>query len=306
MNPEITAIVCTRNRADFLDACIESLLAQTLERDRYRILVVDNQSADATPEHCRGYQEKHGIRNVQEGALGLSHARNKGWREADTEFVGFIDDDAVADPGWLEAAMLSFTSTDPAPDWVGGPIDLDSAQPLPSWIDKELQVPLGRVDYGSERREITGAERLGGGNSFFRRKLLEEVGGFNPDLGRRGQSLLSAEETELQHRLRARGARLYYHPGVRVSHHVAVERLTPGWFYRRYWWGGYSDVVMARALHDVEYEPVGGAASDNGRLTRLVRNACAAVGFARDRAGRIRGRIYLAYVMGSIAGKIKG
>ncbi|MDA1082521.1 MAG: glycosyltransferase [Gemmatimonadetes bacterium] len=306
MNPEITAIICTRNRSDFLDRCVQSLLAQTLEIDRYRILIVDNGSTDATPQRCRVYLDERGIRSVHEPNIGLSQSRNTGWSEADTEFVGYIDDDAVADKDWLKNALQSFTSTDPAPDWVGGPIDLDCEQPLPGWIDAELQVPLGHVDYGTEPREITGAERLGGGNSFFRRDVLEGVGGFNPGLGRRGTSLLSAEETELQHRLRARGARLYYHPGVRVSHHVPLDRLQPRWFYRRYWWGGYSDAVMARALRGVQYVPVGGDVSKDSRFLRLVRNTGAAMSLSSDRAKQIHGRIYLAYVMGSIAGRIRG
>ena len=87
---------------------------------------------------------------------------------------------------------------------------------------------------------------------------------------------------------------------------MPLDRLQPRWFYRRYWWGGYSDAVMARALHDVQYVPVGGEVSKDSQFMRLVQNTVAAMSLSSDPARRIRGRIYLSYVMGSIVGKIRG
>ncbi|MCX5840401.1 MAG: glycosyltransferase family A protein [Deltaproteobacteria bacterium] len=73
----MTAIICTRNRAVLLDSCIRSVLSQTLPRQQYEILVVDNNSTDDTAAVCAAYAGQ-GIRSIVEPVVGLSRARNTG------------------------------------------------------------------------------------------------------------------------------------------------------------------------------------------------------------------------------------
>jgi len=200
---EITAVICTRNRAEFLDKCLKSLLVQSLSRDCFEILVVNNGSTDATGDVLGRYADDQGIRIIDEPIVGLSRARNTAWQEARGKFVGYIDDDAVADSIWLESALGSFCGVSPVPDWVGGPIELEWEEPNPGWITEELAVPLGLVHWGNTPRMIRFPQRLGGGNSFFTRDRLRQLGGFDERLGRGGAGLLSGEETQLQLRFEA-------------------------------------------------------------------------------------------------------
>ena len=74
---QITAIVCTRNRAEMLARAIDSLVAQSLPAKKYEILVVDNGSTDNTPELLHERASQYGnLRYVSEPELGLSKARN--------------------------------------------------------------------------------------------------------------------------------------------------------------------------------------------------------------------------------------
>jgi glucosyl-dolichyl phosphate glucuronosyltransferase len=309
--PSVTAIVCTRNRAERLEACIRSLLCQSLGRDHYEILVVDNASTDHTPRLCATYESEPGFRWIREPAVGLSHARNTGWRQAKGKYLGYIDDDAEADRGWIEAALRCFETVTPPPAWVGGPIDLAWDAARPSWLTAALHGPLGEVDWGENPLFLTADCHLGGGNSFFPRSVLEKAGGFDTRLGRQGACLLSGEETELAWRLTDQGGLLYYHPRVRIRHHVEPDRLKTGWFYRRYYWGGYTDALMMRTLRGSGHDRRIGAAQAGGKairrgdqVRRLLGNLARAAGFCASAQGRVLGRVYMAYVAGRVAGSI--
>ena len=308
--PIITVVICTRNRARLLELCLRSVLRQTVPRAQYEVLVVDNGSSDDTAAVCAA-QAAAGVRYIAEPVVGLSRARNTGWREANGAVVGYLDDDGQATEGWLAGAVAAFRDVQPTPAWAGGPIELDWHAPPPAWLDVPLQECLGALDLGDQPRWLVSHERLGGGNSFFSRALLAEMGGFDERLGRVNSLLLSGEETQLQRRIEARGGRLYYHPDIRMRHDVPVERVQPAFFYRRYYWGGVTDAVIRRTLR--EHLPAAADAAlptamshaearPGATLRRALRHIVAAAGLAA-RAERIRGRIYLAYVFGVIRGR---
>ena len=102
--PEITAIICTHNRERFLESCIQSLFDQTLDARRYEILVVDNGSNDGTRAICDKFKDRLNFKYIFEPVLGLSQARNTGWKNARGRYVGYIDDDATADQRWGQRA----------------------------------------------------------------------------------------------------------------------------------------------------------------------------------------------------------
>lgn len=301
--PVITAVICTRNRADFLRKCIESLLNQTANRDEYEILVVDNGSNDTTSQLLAQYVNTTALRSVYEPVAGLSKARNTGWQHAYGQYVGYIDDDATVDSKWVESVRWVIDKVNPVPDWIGGPIYLDWEEIGPDWIDDELKIPLGYVHWGDTPRRLTNLERLGGGNSVYPKEILEKIGGFDERLGRGANSLLSGEETQLQKRVEASGGYLFYHPGISIYHFVSKERIRPKWFYRRYYWGGISDCFMGKTLaaqndeaHGVIVDPF------HEQMYRVVKNAFFSLGIFSTTTQTVHARVYLSYVLGRISG----
>lgn len=307
MSLAITAVVCTRNRKEFLVKCLDSLLRQTLPREKYEILVVDNGSMDATREVLKAYEVRHGVRWIYEPVVGLSRARNTAWKHARTSYLGYIDDDAVADKYWLEDALACFLKVRPQPVWVGGAIYLEWEDERASWINEELCQPLGKLYWGNVPRFLSKSERLGGGNSFYAVSFLSQIGGFNESLGRK-DVLLSGEETELQKRAQARGHALYYHPKIAICHFVPRDRMQPSWFYRRYFWGGISDYIQKRSEAGKSSSmSVGNGCSavrygEKPKLLRLVGNAIDAAGLTSDTGSVIQARIYWSYVLGRLTG----
>jgi glycosyltransferase involved in cell wall biosynthesis len=249
MHTEISAIVCTYNQASYLQKSLASLIGQTLPKERFEIIVVDNGSIDHTREVCDLFNESVHLRYLYEPVVGLSQARNTGWRNARSEFVAFLDDDAIANPDWLERIVDRFKTLNPSPASVGGKILPIWEQQPPAWLTQELEKYLGVVNWINEGCFL-GDEGfyLAGSNVAYRRQVLEEMGGFSTSLGRRREKLLSNEELLMQCHLKRRGLPIFYDPEISVQHHVGHERLKKDWFYKRFYWQGASDAILEYQL----------------------------------------------------------
>jgi GT2 family glycosyltransferase len=237
---------------------------------------------------------------LHEPIIGLSQARNAGLSIVNSPWVAFLDDDAVPDPYWLESAIGVFETVMPLPAWIGGPVVPDYAILKPHWLDAIMEGYLSVLDFGEVPRWLEPHEHLCGGNSAYNTRVFQEVGRFDTRLGRKHACLISGEETEMEKRLDGAGGRRYYHPGMRILHHVAEERLRPEWLYRRAFWGGVSDRVIARIAH----EPTVPMPAPAERLiVRAVRHIGWSI-FSTSLNLRIRGRIYIAYALGWLSGRL--
>ena len=239
----ISVIVCTLDRAAYLQRALASLVRQTLARTAFEIVVVDNGSTDGTAAVIAAFP---GVVAVQEPRLGLSHARNTGLACAQTPLVAFLDDDAEAAPHWLAAVLARFAADSPAPVCVGGPIDAIWDAARPPWLADAMLPYLTVLDWGLPAGDLPLECYIAGANMAFDRAAVLAIGGFPTTLGRVGQSLLSNEELVVERALLSRGGRCVWDPAVRVGHHVHPARLHHRWFLRRYYWQGVSDAVMLR------------------------------------------------------------
>jgi glycosyltransferase involved in cell wall biosynthesis len=108
LNPAMTVlsvIICTHNpRRDYFALCLDALRAQTLPRDRWELVVVDNRSDEPLAESI-DLSWHPSARLLQEDRLGLTPARIRGIRETTSCLLVFVDDDNVLDPDFLEMAI---------------------------------------------------------------------------------------------------------------------------------------------------------------------------------------------------------
>lgn len=210
----ISVVVCTYNREDLLADCLQSLACQTFNPAQYELIVVDNNSSDDTARVAADFiAGKANFRLIAEPKQGLSHARNKGLAEAQGEYVAFIDDDARAPENWLEIAARIIAEH--SPDIFGGPALPILGCEIPIWYKESYGI---RGDMGE-----TGWLKEGfivGTNIFFRKELLEEYGGFDPELGMKGDSVGYHEETAIVFRAFAEGRKVYYAKELAVRDHI--------------------------------------------------------------------------------------
>jgi glycosyltransferase involved in cell wall biosynthesis len=255
MSVQISAVICTRNRAPYLRRALQGLLRQTLPPECFEILIVDNDSTDDTRDVvCTEFAAVSNLRYIAEIRPGLSRARNTGYREARGDYVAYLDDDAIPFPQWLEAILNAFRTTTPQPGCVSGKIKPIWEAARPKWLHDRMVHLLTILDV-SDEPVILRANQYGfGANIAFRRDVLDVVGGFPPELGRQGNVLLGSEDTFIQSRVRELGYSCYYHPQVAVLHHVHPHRLRQGWFLRRLYYHGVSKALERVRLQQLSDE----------------------------------------------------
>lgn len=247
---DISVVLCTHNQADYLNKALTGLVSQSLPRERFEIIVVDNASQDHTQDIIRDFNSVENLRCLYEPNLGLSIARNQGWQKALGDYVAFLDSDAIPSRDWLARIQKRFALIRPKPAAVGGRIVPIWEGRRPDWLSRDLEPFLGIIDW-SDESFIIGDENpyyLAGSNIAYRRDVLRMMNGFSVSLGRRGQRLLSNEEILLQKKATHLNLFYYYDPDIYVHHHVKSECLRKRWFYRRLFWQGISDVVLEYEL----------------------------------------------------------
>ncbi|WP_374977594.1 glycosyltransferase family 2 protein [Microbacterium trichothecenolyticum] len=239
----VSVVVCayTIDRWDQLVLAMDSLSAQTPSHET--ILVVDHN--DELLERARSrWPEFIVLPNT--ARRGLSGGRNTALRAATGEVVAFLDDDAAAQPGWLDALVAPFA--DASVVAVGG-----SASPIwpgaaPAVLPEELLWIVGCSYRGLPAagpiRNVMGCSMA------FRREPLLAIGGFNPDTGRIGALPIGCEETEACILLRQADPTrtIVYAPTANVRHHVSADRVRLGYVAHRSWCEGLSKAGIARTV----------------------------------------------------------
>jgi glycosyltransferase involved in cell wall biosynthesis len=218
--PACSVIVCTRYRPALLSRCLESLAG--LDHSDHEVIVVDNTPGD--PDTQRVASDS-GAQYLMEPRVGLSRARNRGAREAGGGIIALIDDDAVADPSWLDrhqAALgdISVTATT-------GRILPISPESIPSELfdlDGEPFTVNRQSSWWFERANFGG---LGfGGNMALRRSLFEAGFRFRESLGA-GTPFEGAEEFYALHTIVRDGGSVAYVPDAVVRHDEPTDNRGP-------------------------------------------------------------------------------
>jgi glycosyltransferase involved in cell wall biosynthesis len=238
---KICAIICTHNRDGYLGNAIDSLLIQ--DCDDYEVLVIDNASTDSTKKVVESRLSNPLLKYIYEPILGLSAARNRGAKETTAPILAYLDDDAIASSQWLSLLIKAYDNN-PKLGIAGGKVTLLWPENIipPQWLSPELSGSLGYYDLGEEIVDITQPNLTPRGvNYSLRRSFLEEIGGFDVNLGRKGKNLLSNEELYMTELALQKGWQVAYLPDALVKHNVAPERMERKWFLSRSWWQGISE-----------------------------------------------------------------
>jgi glycosyltransferase involved in cell wall biosynthesis len=208
--PNLSLIICTRNRCERLVRCFEAI--QRIEFERlWELIIVDNGSTDATSVMVEGFIRvaSFPIRYVFEPKLGLGNARNAGVAAASGEILVFTDDDCYPAPDFVRHVWSAFR--DPSLGYVTGRILLHDRSDLALAIqDYDLPVTFP----GKSFIHPGGVQ---GANMAFRCQVLGEIGGFDPLFG--AGSLFPAEDLDAANRASAAGSKGQYRPEIVVHHH---------------------------------------------------------------------------------------
>jgi glycosyltransferase involved in cell wall biosynthesis len=230
-----SVVICTYNRAKYLGETLESIAKQNYPKDKFEIVIVDNNSNDDTEVVSSTFKSQYPDLTVlyfMESQQGISYGRNKGVFEASGEFIAFIDDDETIDPDYL-THLDRFFSDYPDASLCGGPVVPILETARPNWLSPYTMRPItGAYNKGKKIITVKPKDYPGTGHATFRRSLFLQYGGFNTELGRKGNSLMGAEDKDFFLRLIQNGVKCYYFPLAVIYHHIPASKLTDDFFRR--------------------------------------------------------------------------
>lgn len=300
-SPAIDIVICTYNRASGLDLILENLSRQSCEdRVRWRVLVVDNASTDATAQVVARHHRKSllpDLRYVFEPMPGLTAARLRGARETTAPWIAFVDDDNFLEPSWLEAISRAIWMHGDA-GGIGGKVILDWEATPPRYLT-EFDFCFAAQNHGDADCIV---DSLAGAGMVLCRKALVDSGWLDQPLvaDRVGAKLTSGGDVEMAQRVRSAGYDLWVVPDAVLRHRIPVSRMTRRYLFRinrelgassavislLTWsddWVSWRQMVRDRrrdryrlAMRDIKY-----ALRRRSNLTPAIAWACFALGYAR-------------------------
>jgi glucosyl-dolichyl phosphate glucuronosyltransferase len=238
----VSVVICayTERRWTALLDAVESIERQT--HGAKEVIVVVDHNAQLLSRARSALSGAHIVES--QGAPGLSAARNSGVSVASGEIIAFLDDDAIADPTWLEEIVRAYEN--PEVIGVGGVADPKWAKGAgPGWLPSEFYWTIG-CSYRGLPSRTTPIRNPIGATMSFRSAVFDRAGGFSDGIGRVGRTPLGCEETEFS--IRARRAFpegfILHVPAARVEHLVTPERMAWSYFRSRCWAEGLSKALV--------------------------------------------------------------
>jgi glycosyltransferase involved in cell wall biosynthesis len=191
---KISVVIPTYNRVNELRVLIPSLLNQSLPKDKFEIIVVDDGSTDSTQEYIKVLQQNNGnLRYIKINNSGRSVARNKGAAEAHGNILAFIDSDCIADKEWLSEIYKEF-SANPNLLVARGPV-LSDLPNLPPFIHSCIY-----------------DENLATGVFAIKKSFFNEIGGFDIILS------YYAEDVEIWFKIKKLTSQILFSNKIKVFH----------------------------------------------------------------------------------------
>jgi len=303
----ISVVICayTMDRWDSLVAAVQSSLTQTLSPEEVVVVIDHNDEL-----HRRATLELTGVRVVANRSTdGLSGARNTGVAMSSGDVIAFLDDDAYAEPEWLNQLMVAMA--DPLVVGVGGWVLPHWESTPANWFPETFYWILG-CSYAGLPATNAPIRNPIGANMAMRRRVFSSVGGFTNGIGRIGLVPLGCEETELCIRYTTRfpEERFVLARDAIVHHRVPAARLTWHYFWTRCWAEGLSKAAVSslvgsdsglaaerqhviRSLprefgQSLRSLPQHGRAGATRMALIVIGTACAVAGLLRGRIGLLR------------------
>jgi len=284
--PFVSVVLATYNpRSDFLERVVDGLKAQTLPRERWELIVVDNNSQPPVrvvrPRDTKSQQTTEidlswhpDARMVVEKQQGLSHARRRGFEEAKGELIVNLDDDAVIDPDYLEQ-VCEVARQHPFIGVFGGQRRAEF-EVLPKWpreeyygADRMVSEPIWSNDREHGPSLPTGAGSVVKkkvADAYVRKLANEPVWA---SLGRTAEKMLSCEDVEIAMIACDLGLGRGLFPQLKLTHLIEARKMTLDFLCRNAHGNGYSYTIH----NFLRFGRLPSGRSVMGKINRLYRLA---------------------------------
>jgi glycosyltransferase involved in cell wall biosynthesis len=208
----VSIIVPAYNAAQTIQDCLNTLFQQSVERDCYEIIVVDDGSTDATPDIVTSYSS---VRLIRQANAGPAVARNRGAQEARGEILLFTDADCVPAHDWIERMIAPFQRSD---------VKIVGVKGTYLSCQRALTARFVQLEYEDKYRRMARFEYIDFIDTYsagYRRDVFLTNGGFDTSF-----PTASVEDQEFSFRLARRGHKMVFVPEAHVYHLGHADTLS--------------------------------------------------------------------------------
>lgn len=248
---KLTVCICSHNpRASYLSRTLQGLRSQTLDAAQWELLLVDNHSTPKLEDRFELDWHPNGSILI-EPELGLTAARIRGFRDATADLVLMVDDDNVLDPQFLQQTLEIATRHPELGAW-GASIEGEFEVSVPKWLKRELlylairpiETPQVAPQQTPEFPTPAGAGMTVRRPVFERYVELIQNDPLRKGLDRKGNSLISAGDTDLAMCAWDLTYGLANFPELKLTHLIPAGRMTPSYLSRLHKSMAYSAYVF--------------------------------------------------------------
>ena len=249
--PNLSVIICTHNpRPDFLRRVLEGLKAQTLPKERWELLLIDNGSKD--PLAMKWDLSWHPLgRAIREDELGLTPARLRGIRESRADLLVFLDDDNVLQSDYLAECLSIEAEYRFLGAWGGQIIPEFEVQPSEVTQPFLRYLLIRKFDEAKWSNTINFHETTpcGAGMCLRRGVAGEYIALLANDprrkiLGRKGDLIFAGEDSDMALCARRLGLGMGLFPNLILIHLIPKNRLEESFFLKAAYGAGYSFTLL--------------------------------------------------------------
>lgn len=259
---DLSVIICTHNpHEDYLRRVLSALDKQTLSKDRWELLLIDNVSKEALAGKWDLSWHPHS-RHIREDELGLTPARIRGISESKGNLLVFVDDDNALRFDYLDKA-LSLTKSHPNLGIFGGSCKGIYESPPPSWFERHKGW-VGVRDIMELRWSNdplhAASTPIGAGMAILRSVAVlwvEEVtkNQERSGLGRKGNSLMSGEDIDMAYSACRNGYGKGVFPELELDHMIPQQRYTIPYMEKLIEMAAYSKAIHHKVIGLPSPEP---------------------------------------------------
>jgi glycosyltransferase involved in cell wall biosynthesis len=249
VNPTLSVITCSHNpREDYLQQAVEALKNQTLDKQNWEYLLIDNAS-DEPLEKRVDLSWQPNARHIREEKLGLTPARLRGIRESSGEILVFVDDDNVLDADYLQQVVEVGNKYPMIGAWGGQRRPLFEQEP-PAWTRRHWShLALHEFEKDTWSNQPDAAMPNGAG-LCVRESVADFYAGLHANgkrafiMDRNGSSLVSGGDVDLAMCACDAGLGVGLFASLKLQHLIPSERLQEDYLLRLTEGIGYSGVIL--------------------------------------------------------------
>lgn len=292
----LSIVIPTKNRANLLKMALQSIERQRADQNVYEVIVIDNGSTDETKGVAKEFQYRiKNYRYIYDARPGLHVGRNRGLLESKGELIGYLDDDVILFPNWINTVLAAFEDKDVV-NVVGSVVPYDMSLITKEFISKH-GTRIGAFQFvysiccfwemglSEEDTRVHRAKKgmLIGANCVFRKSILYACRGFHPDgmpnhlLMYRGDGETYVEKYIYEHRLKT-----MYCAQASVYHMIDTGRISDSYISYMYFRNGISDMYTILRESGLQ-----------GGIKYLLNTSKLVDAIRSGTFSRIRGRLYL-------------